>query len=123
MPYAAINGIELYYESHGKGVPVVFAHGAGGNHLSWWQQIPVFARRFRCITFDHRAFGLSRDGNGEGQQGRRMFHEDLRAFQASRSRNCLSLYCMQALGWMAAPPRSRSRHGPTRGSSPRKTPQ
>jgi 3-oxoadipate enol-lactonase len=79
VPYAAINGIDLYYESHGKGPPVVFAHGAGGNHLSWWQQIPVFARRFRCITFDHRAFGLSRDGNGEGQQGRRMFHEDLRA--------------------------------------------
>jgi pimeloyl-ACP methyl ester carboxylesterase len=77
VPYAPINGIELYYEVHGEGPAVVFAHGAGGNHLSWWQQIPVFKKRFRCITFDHRAFGLSRDGaDGEG---RRMFHEDLRA--------------------------------------------
>src|SRR6185295_3854481 len=78
MPYALINGIDLYYESHGEGPAVVFAHGAGGNHLSWWQQIPVFRPHFRCVTFDHRAFGLSRDGEGEGQRGRRAFHEDLR---------------------------------------------
>ncbi len=77
MPYAAVNGIDLYYESHGEGPAVVFAHGAGGNHLSWWQQIPAFSKRFRCITFDHRAFGLSRDG--EARMGRRMFHDDLRA--------------------------------------------
>jgi 3-oxoadipate enol-lactonase len=79
VPYAPINGIDLYYESHGSGPPLVFAHGAGGNHLSWWQQIPYFSRHFRCITFDHRAFGLSRDGEGEARLGRRMFHEDLRA--------------------------------------------
>jgi 3-oxoadipate enol-lactonase len=74
-----VNGIDLYYESHGTGPALVFAHGAGGNHLSWWQQIPFFARRFRCISFDHRAFGLSRDGDGDARLGRRMFHEDLRA--------------------------------------------
>jgi len=79
MPFAPVNGIQLYYESHGGGPAVVFAHGAGGNHLSWWQQVPAFAKRFRCITFDHRAFGLSRDGEGEGQLGRRGFHDDLRA--------------------------------------------
>ena len=79
MPFAPVNGIDLYYESHGDGPAVVFAHGAGGNHLSWWQQVPVFAPHFRCITFDHRAFGLSRDGEGEEKRGRRAFHEDLRA--------------------------------------------
>jgi 3-oxoadipate enol-lactonase len=78
MPFAAINGIELYYESHGSGPAVVLAHGAGGNHLSWWQQVPVFAERYRCITFDHRAFGRSRDGQGEAQRGRMAFHDDLR---------------------------------------------
>ena len=76
MPYASVNGVELYYESHGEGPAVVFAHGAGGNSLSWWQQVPFFARRFRCITFDHRAFGRSRDG--EAKLGRRAFHDDLR---------------------------------------------
>ncbi len=78
MPFAPVNGIDLYYESLGDGPAVVFAHGAGGNHMSWWQQIPVFSQRFRCITFDHRAFGLSRDGEGEAKRGRRGFHEDLR---------------------------------------------
>jgi pimeloyl-ACP methyl ester carboxylesterase len=79
VPFAPVNGIDLYYESHGDGAAVVFAHGAGGNHLSWWQQIPAFAERYRCITFDHRAFGRSRDGAGEARRGRFAFHDDLRA--------------------------------------------
>ena len=29
VPYAPVNGIQLYYESHGAGPAVVFAHGAG----------------------------------------------------------------------------------------------
>jgi 3-oxoadipate enol-lactonase len=67
MPYASINGIELYYESHGEGPAILFAHGAGGNHLSWWQQVPHFSGQYRCITFDHRAFGLSGDTTGAGR--------------------------------------------------------
>jgi 3-oxoadipate enol-lactonase len=75
VPWAPINGIRLYYESSGSGSPLVFAHGAGGNHLSWWQQLPHFARTYRCIAFDHRAFGRSHDSDGTG---RRAFAEDLR---------------------------------------------
>ena len=67
MPRAQINGIELYFESHGEGPAVLFAHGAGGNHLSWWQQVPYFARAWRCIVFDHRAFGQSHDTAGAGR--------------------------------------------------------
>jgi pimeloyl-ACP methyl ester carboxylesterase len=37
----------------------VFAHGVEGNTLSWFQQVPWFARRFRVITFDHRGWGRS----------------------------------------------------------------
>jgi 3-oxoadipate enol-lactonase len=66
LPTAEINGIGLYYEEHGKGFPVIFAHGAGGNHISWWQQVPVFSRSYRCITFDHRGWGLSLDGDDSG---------------------------------------------------------
>ena len=43
MPFANINGIELYYETHGQGPALVFAHGGGGSHLSWWQQVPEFS--------------------------------------------------------------------------------
>jgi 3-oxoadipate enol-lactonase len=68
MPTVHVNDIDLYYEVHGKGPAVVFCHGAGGNHLSWWQQVPAFRDRYRCITFDHRAFGRSHDTNGAGRQ-------------------------------------------------------
>lgn len=75
MPTAEVSGVSLYYEEHGKGLPVVFAHGAGGNHLSWWQQVPVFSRKYRCVTFDHRGWGFSPDGQDAGPAA---FVEDLR---------------------------------------------
>jgi len=59
MPFLSVPGASLYYEIHGAGPWLVFAHGAGGNHLSWWQQVPVFASRFRCLTYDQRGWGRS----------------------------------------------------------------
>ena len=53
--------VDIYYESRGPAdAPcVIFAHGAGGNAASWWQQVPIFAEKYRVITFDHRAFARS----------------------------------------------------------------
>ena len=77
MSYISANGIEIFYESHGEGPAITFAHGRGGCHLSWWQQIPALRDRFRCVTFDHRGFGYSRDvDNGPG---RHAFADDLAA--------------------------------------------
>ncbi len=59
MPYAPINGTELFYESHGSGPAIVFAHGRGGNHLSWWRQVSEFQADYRCVTFDQRGWGLT----------------------------------------------------------------
>ncbi len=61
MSSAKINGIDLHYQCYGEGEAIFFAHGAGGNLLSWWQQIPFFSKRYRCVTFDHRGFGHSLD--------------------------------------------------------------
>ncbi len=49
----------LHYEVAGSGPALVFAHGLGGNHLSWWQQVAHFAPRHRCVTFAHRGFAPS----------------------------------------------------------------
>jgi 3-oxoadipate enol-lactonase len=43
----------------GAGPAIVFAHGLGGNHLSWWQQVPHFAGGHTCVTFAHRGFAPS----------------------------------------------------------------
>ena len=65
MPQLELDGgFHLYYERHGAGPAVMFAHGAGGNALVWWQQVPVFRERLTTITFDHRAFGRSPDIDG-----------------------------------------------------------
>jgi 3-oxoadipate enol-lactonase len=61
MSFVETNGINLYYETHGQGPVVVFAHPGGGNHLSWWQLVPVFAQAYTCIMFDHRGHGYTRD--------------------------------------------------------------
>ena len=49
----------IAYEVTGSGPAIVFAHGLGGNHLSWWQQVAHFARFWTCITFAHRGFAPS----------------------------------------------------------------
>lgn len=66
MPFAKVNGIDLYYEIHGNGMPLVMSHGIGSNHLHWWQQVPEFAKKYQVIVFDHRGFGFSRDSNKLG---------------------------------------------------------
>ncbi len=54
----------IYYEVTGDGPALIFAHGLGGNHVSWWQQVPYFAPRFTCVTFAHRGFAPSRVNSG-----------------------------------------------------------
>jgi pimeloyl-ACP methyl ester carboxylesterase len=50
---------EIYYEVTGEGPAIVFAHGLGGNHLSWFQQVAHFAPQWTCVTFAHRGFAPS----------------------------------------------------------------
>src|SRR5439155_21296035 len=65
MAFMVKDGVRLYYEdTGGVGPTILFLHGAGGNHLSWWQQVPVFADEYRCVTVDQRGFGQSPDVPG-----------------------------------------------------------
>jgi len=59
VPFAKAPSGKIYYETHGRGRSIVFIHGAGGSHLSWWQQIPFFEKSFRCVTLDLAGFGRS----------------------------------------------------------------
>jgi len=60
MPHAAVNGVRLQYDLHGEGDPFVWVGGTGvgGGIWDWWQ-MPHFAPRYRCLTFDLRGTGAS----------------------------------------------------------------
>src|ERR1700758_1656436 len=65
MPYVAVgkensSAIELYYEDHGAGSPVVLIHGYPLSGASWEKQAAVLlAAGHRVITYDRRGFGKS----------------------------------------------------------------
>ena len=52
--------IELYYEDHGAGPPVVLIHGYPLSGRAWDKQVPVLLQAgHRVITYDRRGFGAS----------------------------------------------------------------
>ncbi len=57
MPKVTANGIEIYYESHGEGQPLVLISGIGYTNWQWHRMVPYLADRFRVITFDNRGVG------------------------------------------------------------------
>lgn len=65
MPYVHVGrensgDIDLYYEDHGSGDPVVLIHGYPLSGASWEKQIPhLLAAGHRVITYDRRGFGNS----------------------------------------------------------------
>jgi len=65
MPYVTVgkeNGtnIDIYYEDHGSGAPVILIHGYPLSGASWEKQIAVLlAAGHRVITYDRRGFGKS----------------------------------------------------------------
>ena len=56
MPTLAVNGVELYYEVHGSGPPVLGIHGTPSSALLWEDAAEVLGRRSRCIIYDRRGF-------------------------------------------------------------------
>ncbi|MEU9736457.1 alpha/beta hydrolase [Streptomyces sp. NPDC048002] len=65
MPYITVGQensapIELYYEDHGSGQPVVLIHGYPLDGHSWEKQLPaLLGAGHRVITYDRRGFGRS----------------------------------------------------------------
>lgn len=57
MPYATTDdGVKLYYEATGSGLPVLFIHEFAGDYRSWEPQVRAFSRRYRCITYNARGY-------------------------------------------------------------------
>jgi pimeloyl-ACP methyl ester carboxylesterase len=59
--YADIRGFKMYYETYGKGEPMLIIHGNGGSINNFMYQIPYFAKNYQVIIADSRAQGKSVD--------------------------------------------------------------
>jgi pimeloyl-ACP methyl ester carboxylesterase len=59
MPKAQVNDIQLNYEIHGEGEPLVLIAGIGVGLWVWFKQVPAFSQKFQTIVFDNRGAGQS----------------------------------------------------------------
>lgn len=60
--YAPINGLEMYYEIHGNGSPLVLIHGGGSTiQTTFGNILPMFARKHKVIAVELQAHGHTSD--------------------------------------------------------------
>jgi len=75
MPKVKVDDIQIYYEVHGKGFPLIMIMGLGGN-ADWWDPrlIQALSKEFKLIMFDNR--GAGRTDISERKYSVKMFAED-----------------------------------------------
>jgi pimeloyl-ACP methyl ester carboxylesterase len=59
MPKQKIGDINLYYEIHGDGEPILFIHGLGSSSRDWELQVPIFSESHLVVLYDVRGHGKS----------------------------------------------------------------
>jgi pimeloyl-ACP methyl ester carboxylesterase len=103
MPSVSTQHASIHYDLSGPedADVIVFAHGAGGNRASWWQQVPHFAARNRVLSFDHRSFGQSTCEPGGFSPTH--FADDLIAVLDAEGVDRAALVCQSMGGWTGLP--------------------
>ena len=56
---APANDVELYYQIHGEGTPLILLHGGLGHSGHWTNQLSVLSENYKVITVDSRGHGRS----------------------------------------------------------------
>ncbi|MGB7858557.1 MAG: alpha/beta hydrolase, partial [Pseudolabrys sp.] len=80
MPHLTTDdGVKLYYEETGKGIPVVFVHEFAGDCRSWEQQVRHFGKYYRCITFNARGYPPSDVPKDQEKYSQERARDDIRA--------------------------------------------
>jgi pimeloyl-ACP methyl ester carboxylesterase len=74
MPKAHANGIDIYYEIHGSGDPLVLINGLGYDLWMWHKMIPGLAEHFQVVVFDNR--GVGQTDKPEGPYTAQMLADD-----------------------------------------------
>lgn len=60
--YAPVNGLQMYYEIHGEGAPLVLIHGGGSTiQTTFGRILPLLARHYKVIAVELQAHGHTSD--------------------------------------------------------------
>src|SRR6266478_2938799 len=73
------DGIKLYYEESGAGIPIVFVHEFAGDYRAWEPQMRYFARRYRCIAYNARGYPPSDVPEDPARYSQDRARDDIRA--------------------------------------------
>jgi 3-oxoadipate enol-lactonase len=57
IPHVKVGSLNMYYEAHGEGQPLLLISGLGDDLNVWASQLPELARKYRVDTFDNRGSG------------------------------------------------------------------
>lgn len=91
-----IDGLEMYYEEHGEGEPLLLLHAFGWTGSSWSDYVPALAERYRVIVPDLPGHGRSTNPNPSGA-----WRIDAVAHQILGFMDALDLGQVRALGGSA----------------------
>jgi pimeloyl-ACP methyl ester carboxylesterase len=79
MPHVtSTDGVKLYYEEAGSGLPVIFVHEFAGDYRSYEAQLRYFSRRFRCIAYNARGYPPSEVPARPDQYSQERARDDIR---------------------------------------------
>ncbi len=80
MPHArSPDGVRLYYEECGTGLPVLFVHEYAGDVRSWEPQVRQLSRQYRCITYSQRGYPPSDVPADGARYSQALVRDDARA--------------------------------------------
>lgn len=79
MPTASVDGLDLYYEEHGAGFPLLLSHEFADDYRGWEPQVRYFARHYRVITYNNRGYPPSTVPDDPTAYSQERLVEDLKA--------------------------------------------
>ena len=80
MPHlTADDGVKLYYEETGTGIPVIFIHEFAGDYRAWEPQVRHFSKSYRCIAYNARGYPPSDVPSDVARYSQDRARDDVRA--------------------------------------------
>jgi pimeloyl-ACP methyl ester carboxylesterase len=79
MPHLTRDGVRIYYEDHGQGLPILFSHGFGASTGMWQGQVEALRDAYRLILWDMRGHGDSDSPDEQTLYSHAHTVEDMRA--------------------------------------------